>query len=128
MPRFTFKKNERLSSRKAIEELYSNGKSFYSKNFKVIFLLQKEIPLVPCQIVFSVPKKIFKRAVDRNLLKRRMREAYRADKPAFYNQLTDKKVFIHVLMIYSTKEILSFEEITKNMQQAMSDLVKKTLV
>ena len=126
MPRLTFKKNERLSSRKAIEELYSNGKSFYSRNFKVIFLLQKEIPLYPCQIVFSVPKKIFKRAVDRNLLKRRMREAYRADKPSFYQTLTDKKVFVHVLVIYNTKEILSFEEVAKNMQQAIADLLKKT--
>ncbi len=125
MPRLTLKKSERLCSRKAIEELYSKGQSFYSRNFKIIFLVQKEISLYPCQVVFSVPKKIFKRAVDRNLLKRRMREAYRANKPEFYNQLTEKKTFLHLLAIYNTKEILSFEEIDKNIQQAINDLVKK---
>ena len=128
MPRLTFKKNERLCSRKAIEELYSNGKSFYSRNFKIIFLIQKEISLYPCQVVFSVPKKIFKRAVDRNLIKRRMREAYRANKLEFYKQLTDKKIFLHLLVLYNTKEILSFDEINKNMQQAISDLVKKMVL
>jgi ribonuclease P protein component len=126
LPRLTFKKNERLCSRKAIDELYGSGKSFYSGNFKIIFLVQKEIPLYPCQIVFSVPKKLFKRAVDRNLIKRRMREAYRAVKPEFYNRLSDKKIFIHVMLLYTNKEILSFEEINKNMQQALPDLVKKT--
>ena len=125
MPRFTFKKNERLSSRKAIEELYSAGRSFYSGNFKVIYLPQKEISVYPCQVVFSVPKKLFKRAVDRNLIKRRMREAYRAGKPAFYKELTEKKVFLHALLLYTTKEILTFEEINRNMQQATADLVKK---
>jgi len=125
LPRLTFKKNERLSSRKSIEELYSSGQSFYSKNFKIIYLIQKEISLYPCQVVFSVPKKLFKRAVDRNLLKRRMREAYRTNKPDFYKELTDKKVFLHVLLLYSAKEILSFEEINRNMQQASCDLVKK---
>ena len=125
MPRLTFKKNERLCSRKAIDELYAGGKSFYSGNFKIIFLIQQEIPLYPCQVVFSVPKKLFKRAVDRNLVKRRMREAYRTAKPEFYNQLSAKKIFIHAMLLYTNKEILLFEEINKNMQQALSDLVKK---
>jgi ribonuclease P protein component len=125
LPRLTFKKNERLCSRKAIDELYENGKSFYSGNFKIIFLVQNEIPLYPCQVVFSVPKKLFKRAVDRNLIKRRMREAYRAAKPEFYNQLSGKKIFIHTMLLFTNKEILSFDEINKNMQQALPDLVKK---
>jgi len=125
LPRLTFKKNERLCSRKAIEELYSKGQSFYSRNFKIIFLVQKEISLYPCQVVFSAPKKIFKRAVDRNLIKRRMREAYRANKPEFYKQLSDKNIFLHLLVLYNTKEILAFDEINKNVLNALNDLVKK---
>ncbi|HWY39120.1 MAG TPA: ribonuclease P protein component [Bacteroidia bacterium] len=125
MPRLTFNKNERLCSRKAIEELYSNGRSFYCPNLKVIFLPQKEIALHPCQVVFSAPKKSFKRAVDRNLIKRRMREAYRLNKPAFYEQLNNKKIYLHVLFLYNSKEIFSFEEISRNMQQALAELLKK---
>ena len=125
MPRFTFKKNERLCSRKAIEELYSNGRSFYCRNFKVIYLKQTETSPFPCQVVFSVPKRIFKRAVDRNLIKRRMREAYRILKPEFYAQLNEKNTSLHLLVLYNTKTILPFEEIGKNVQQALQELTLK---
>ncbi len=73
--KFTFKKSERLSSKKDIQELFNNGSSFYLYPFKVITLPADTSKLH--QVLFSVPKRLFKRAVDRNLLKRRMREAYR---------------------------------------------------
>ncbi len=127
MPRFTFKKNEHLCSAKAIEELYSKGQSFYTKNFKVIFFVRKENIQPPCQVVFSVPKRSFKRAVDRNLIKRRMREAYRFNKHTLYFGLTEKKVGLHLLLLYTHKEILSFDEINKNSIQAISMLLNKTI-
>lgn len=126
MPRLTFKKAERLCSQKEIDELYSKGKSFYCGNFKIIFLIQQKVSLHPCQVVFSVPKKLFKRAVDRNLIKRRIREAYRFNKPEFYDKLNNKKIHLHLLLLYTNKEILSFEEVNKNILDALADLIKKT--
>ncbi|MGZ3863466.1 MAG: ribonuclease P protein component [Bacteroidia bacterium] len=126
MPRLTFKKEERLCSLKAIEELYSKGKSFHAGNLKIIFLTHQQISLPHCQVVFSVPKKLFKRAVDRNLLKRRMREAYRTNKPDFYDILTGKKIFLHMLVLYTNRQITAFDEINRNMQQGLAELVKKT--
>mgnify|MGYP001560056969 CR=1 FL=1 len=126
MPRFTFKKNEHLCSPKAIELLYSKGQSFYAKNFKVIFSIQKENIAPPCQVVFSVPKRSFKRAVDRNLIKRRIRESFRLNKHILYNHLTENKVGLHLLVLYTAKEILSFDEINKNLEQVMQTLLIKT--
>ncbi|MGZ3903425.1 MAG: ribonuclease P protein component [Bacteroidia bacterium] len=125
MPRLTFKKEERLCSLKAIEELYSKGISFHSGSLKVIFLKHEQGFLPPCQVVFSVPKKLFKRAVDRNLLKRRMREAYRTNKPDFYDRLSEKKISLHILVLFIKKEIVPFDEINKNMQHLLAELVKK---
>ena len=77
MGKFTFKKSERLSQKKSIQELFDKGSSFYLYPFKVFFI-PSEAP--DHQILISVPKNIFKRAVDRNTIKRRIREGYRLNK------------------------------------------------
>src|SRR5690606_11303824 len=74
-----FKKEERLCNKRLIKALYESGSSFVLYPFKVVFLPTNELA-VPAQVVISAPKRRFKRAVDRNLLKRRMREAYRLQK------------------------------------------------
>ena len=75
----TFSKSERLCSKIAIEKLVEEGKSFHLSPFKISWLSNTE-ESVPVQILISVPKRTFKRAVYRNLLKRRIREAYRKNK------------------------------------------------
>ena len=77
---YTFKKEERLCNKKLIDELFHNGSSFLCYPFKVSWLLVDEPAQFPAQVLFSVSKKRYKRAVDRNLIKRRMREAYRLHK------------------------------------------------
>src|SRR5471030_2413656 len=77
---YTFKKEERLCNKKLIDELFHNGSSFLCYPFKASWLIIDEPRQIPAQILFSVSKKRFKRAVDRNLVKRRMREAYRLNK------------------------------------------------
>lgn len=74
----TFKKAERLSKKKLIEELFAKGSYFYLAPFKVVYL--EEPTSQYHQVLISVPKRIFKKAVTRNLLKRRIREAYRLNK------------------------------------------------
>ncbi len=111
-----FSKKERLSSKKEIEELFKNGSSFYFPAFHVRFLLA---PQQTHQILISVPKKNFKRAVDRNLLKRRIREAYRRNK----DLIQDSKP-LNIGFVYISKEILSFREIEDQLIDVFDRLKK----
>ncbi|MGK7391807.1 MAG: ribonuclease P protein component [Candidatus Cyclobacteriaceae bacterium M2_1C_046] len=77
MIRHTFTKAERLKSQKIIKELFLKGSSFYSYPIKIFYLPSPE---EQTQVMFAVPKKKIKKAVDRNRIKRRMREAYRLNK------------------------------------------------
>ena len=77
---FTFKKAERLCSKKTIEKLFAEGKSFLSFPLKVVVLEMPDSGEYKAQAAFTVSKKIFKKAVKRNLVKRKMREAYRLNK------------------------------------------------
>lgn len=77
----TFPKKERLSSKKEIRELFKHGSSFYLYPFKVIFLhFTPEDAGYYHKVLFSVPKRNFKKAVTRNKIKRRLKEAYRLNK------------------------------------------------
>src|SRR5882724_1902443 len=99
MTMFSFKKTERLSKKKLIQELFNKGSSFYLYPFKVLFMESADSEAN--QVLISVPKSNFKRAVDRNTIKRRFREGYRLNKSAFQ---PDKKILI--AYIYSAREIL----------------------
>jgi ribonuclease P protein component len=110
---FTFQKAERLSKEKNIQELFSKGSSFYLYPFKIL-LLPNPDQNHPCnQVLISVPARNFKRAVDRNLIKRRIREAYRLNKGALNG--TQKLLIAY---IYTAKEILTFQEIQEKLIKA----------
>lgn len=115
--RFTFQKEERLCSKKQFDRLFAEGKSFLVYPLKVVFIELEPGKKFPAQAAFAVSKKLFKRAVKRNLLKRRMREAYRLNKPEFYLWLTDKKVA--VVFIFIGKEIMEYNKIETSMKKAL---------
>jgi len=120
---YTFTKEERLCNKKLIDELFHNGSSFLCYPFKVSWLIVDEPLLFPAQVLFSVSKKRFKRAVDRNLIKRRIREAYRIYKQQYlYAGLQDgeKKIIFSVGFI--GKEISSYELIDKKMLKLLNEL------
>jgi ribonuclease P protein component len=77
---YTFKKEERLCNKRLLEQLFSSGSSFLCYPFRVSWLKATLPQQVPVQVVFAVAKKRYRRAVDRNLIKRRTREAYRVHK------------------------------------------------
>jgi ribonuclease P protein component len=108
MGTLSFPKSERLYKKKDIQELFDKGSSFYLYPFKVI--IQKPADLDTNQVLFSVSKKNFKKAVDRNLIKRRMREAYRLNKAALPQ--TSK---LQMAYIYTAKDILEFDKIRDKM-------------
>ncbi|MFM7852541.1 MAG: ribonuclease P protein component [Flammeovirgaceae bacterium] len=112
--KFTFKKEERLSSKKQIEELFTKGSYFYLYPFKIVYL-----PAVtpPTQLLISVSARLFKKAVHRNLIKRRIREAYRLQK----HQLGYEKNWV-IAYIYTSKKILESKIIHEKMLLTLQKL------
>ena len=105
----TFTKEERLSSRKLIEQVATEGKSFLVHPFKVIALEIKEEQKYPAQVMMSVAKKRFPRAVDRNRIKRLMREAYRKNKHTLYTALNEQNRKFALMLIYIGSELPEYK-------------------
>ncbi|MFZ9044636.1 MAG: ribonuclease P protein component [Cyclobacteriaceae bacterium] len=97
----TFSKKERLTNKKYIEELFREGSFFRSGPFLIRFLPKSD--LACHQVLISVPKKYFKRAVKRNRIRRRIREIYRLHKHLLANS---EPILLGI--IYLSKEELSF--------------------
>lgn len=118
----TFTKQERLSSKLLIDKLVEKGRSFNNSPFKFVWLEVQE-SIVPVQFLVSVPKRNFKKAVDRNKLKRRIREAYRKNKAALlFNELDGKKLCL--MVVYIAKEKLEYAEIEQKLKEGLIRLVK----
>ncbi|WP_221408153.1 ribonuclease P protein component [Fulvivirga imtechensis] len=111
----TFKKSERLCSKKAIQELFSKGSSFYIYPFKIISRADPKGSFH--QILISVPKRNFKKAVLRNKFKRRIREAYRLNK-----HLLKSTSKLQIAYIYTAKELLEYKEIERKLILALERL------
>ena len=109
---FTLGKNERLKSRKQIEQLFSEGRKFTVTPFRVFYLFQA--PLISDHLRFKlqfgvgVSVKNFKKAVDRNRIKRLTREAYRLQKNELAEKLKLSGTKLNVFFIYTAKEIPDF--------------------
>ena len=117
MGKFTFKKEERLSREKIIQELFEKGSSFYLYPFKVYFMQNPNPDSTTHQVLISVSKKNFKRAVDRNSIKRRIREAYRLNKNLLPGQNK-----LAIAYIYSVKEILPTAQIQERLVKTFKRL------
>lgn len=110
---FTFTKIERLCSKKAIDDLFANGKGKTQFPIKLLYKISEYESPFPVRAIFVVPKKKHKRANKRNIIKRRMREVYRLNKSLLYDSLKIHK--IDVMFICLTPEELSYEDIEKTM-------------
>lgn len=119
---FTFNKIERLCSKKAIDDLFANGKSKNQFPFKLIYKKSEFESPFPVRVMFVVPKKKHKRANKRNDIKRRMREVYRLHKHTIYETLKDQK--IDLMFICLSNEELEYAVIEKSMLQLMEVLSK----
>lgn len=122
---FKLPKEERLCSRKTLGELFISGESFLAYPLKVVFIKGNSSEDIQNQAAFAVSKRNFKRAVKRNLIKRRMREAYRLNKHILYGDLEAKNLQISAMFIYVGKEILDYSIIEKSMISAFKKIQAK---
>ena len=122
-PDYKFRKEERLRSKKVIEKLFAEGRSFLVYPYKVVYLNIGSEDNHPVKAAFAVSKKLYKKAVQRNLIKRRMREAYRLNK---HELLSDSHSIRKAIMfIYVGKEIFSFHFMEKAMVRALHRVRKQ---
>ena len=119
MGKHTFRKAERLHREKHIQELFDKGSSFYLFPFKV-FVAPHPDPGYPVnQILITVSNRNFKRAVDRNLLKRRIREAYRLQK-----EILPESPRIIFALVYAHKEIMLFDDLKSRLRATLERIPK----
>lgn len=119
----TFDKSERLCSIKAISGLFENGNIFYNSLFKVVWNISPGILPCPAQVAFSVSKRGFKLAITRNLIKRRMREAYRKNKRTLYDHLVSQNIQIVFVVILRGNRIPDYAAIEKAMREMINKLI-----
>ncbi|GAB2552506.1 ribonuclease P protein component [Rufibacter soli] len=121
---YRFPKEERLRSKKLIEQLFREGSSFNSYPLRFVALHVPEVSEPPVQVLVSVSKRNFKKAVDRNRLKRQIKEAYRLSKPAL-SQVNTQGGTWYIGVLYIGKEKNPFNTIHKKLNSGLERLFTK---
>lgn len=122
---FSFGKEYKLCSKKKIDAVFESGKSI--KQFPVVVkFLETEVPTEkPFQVVFAVPKRSFKKAVDRNRIKRLLREATRFEKHNFESYLEQKKIQMALFVIFTAKEEMELIQLQTKIKKAFVKIIEQ---
>lgn len=116
---FTLGKTERLKSRKIIERLFSEGKNFSLPPFRVYYL-EGIASASPLQFGVGVSSKNFKKAVERNRIKRMTREAWRTQNLP----LQAREKYLQVFLIYTARKIPEFAEVREKLEKIINKLTQ----
>ena len=113
---FEFPKKQKLCNETAIKEMFSNGNSFVIHTIRLVWKEQVNSDDVAIKSIIVVPKKQLKLAADRNIVRRRMKEAYRLNKSAIESFLVDKNKQLNIAIIYQNEKILSYNVIEEKIK------------
>ena len=129
--RYTFSKAERLCSKKLIERLFSGGnRSFPAFPLRVVYMpLPDDRSKTDVSILISVPKKRFKHAVDRNRVKRQVREAYRLNKHILIDALHDREAprKMALAFIWLDNKLHDSREVTQKVKKMLYHIAEEQL-
>jgi ribonuclease P protein component len=118
---FTLGKNERLKSRKIIEKLFTEGKTFSVSPFRVYYQFNGSLSS-SLQCGTGVSSRHFKKAVDRNRVKRVIREAWRLRKTTLKKNLEQHGLHLYVFIIYTARELPEYKEVYEKMNKVIERL------
>jgi len=122
---FTYSKTERLSSKIFIEKIFESGFKCYNSHFKVLWMPLPVGGNVPVLSLVSVSKRRFRRANKRNLLKRRIKEAFRLNKNNLYTTVEQSGIKIGLIIIYNINDIADFKSIESSLKNIFDILIKR---
>ena len=120
--RYFLKKEDKLKSRKAIDLLFATGKSFSNFPLRICWLVNKDE--LGLKAGFTASTKQFKKATDRNRIKRLMREAYRLQKNDLQKQCSFKNKSLHLFFIYTGKDVPAYDFIFEKTGNVLKRLIK----
>ena len=120
----TLGKEERLCGERIISNLFENGHSFFLAPYKVVWIKVSESESVPSRFAVSVSKRRFKRAVKRNLIKRRTREVFRTNKQILNTAVTAGWQ-VHLMVIYTSDKILPSAELEASMKHLLQRIAQQ---
>jgi ribonuclease P protein component len=124
MKDYCFSKQERLCKRNDFQVLLTEGQSVYVYPFRCVYLW-KESSAFLVRIAVAASKKKFKRSVDRNKIKRLVREGYRLEKQLLYQQYKEKYQNLDLLIIYTETKIFPFSVFRRSISNLINKLIKE---
>lgn len=127
--KFTLGAKERLKQRKKIDQLFAVGQSLSLPGGRLIYHAEKhdDVALTPTTLLIGVgvSKRYFKKAVDRNQIKRWMREAVRLQKPPLLEEINNLAVQLNLFLLYTHKELPDFNSCYELVQTGFDKLLRK---
>ncbi len=120
--KYTYHKTEKLKSRKLIDGLFTGGKSFSVFPIKVFYMFLPDATTQPVQAGVGVSARNFRKAVDRNRIKRLLRECYRLNKLSLHERIQQSNKPIAVFFLYTGKELPEYALLDEKMKVVITKL------
>jgi len=122
---YIFNKSERLNNKVTINKLFEKGQSVVISPFRLLWIENNNSKYSIAQTLISVPKRNISLATKRNVIKRRMNEAFRLNKEKLYAELNERNKQINIAIIYQKQEIQTYKIIEQKINLLLSRLIEE---